>query len=147
MTVSYDGCAPCHTTSDAAARASSLQAEILGDLTTLQIRMSNWAKAQLGDPTLWDYTSNIAAGKAPAQSLIPTEVKRARHNYYYVVISGDLGIHNPAYTRYLLDWAKNNLDNAGIPKVNAAQVNSIPLAEQLRYVKELRKKSSNGSFD
>ena len=148
MTVSYDGCAPCHTTTDAAARASSLQAEILGDLTTLETRMSNWSVAQFGDPTMWDYTSNVTAGKtAPNQSLIPIEVKRARHNYYYVVISGDLGVHNPAYTRYLLAWASTNLDNAGIPKVDPIQVSKIPVSAQLKHFKAVRKNTSSASID
>ena len=148
MTVSYDGCAPCHTVADASARAASLQAEILGDLTTLETRMSNWAVAQFGDPTMWDYTSNVTAGKtAPNQSLIPIEVKRARHNYYYVVISGDLGVHNPAYTRYLLQWAATNLDNAGIPKVNPADVAKIPVATQLAHFKALRKNTKAASLD
>ena len=148
MTVSYDGCAPCHTTTDAAARAASLQSEILSDLTTLQTRMANWASAKFGDPTMWDYTSNVTTGKtAPNQSLIPIEVKRARHNYYYVVISGDLGIHNPEYTRYLLQWAKTNLDNAAIPKVDPLLIRQIPAAEQLRRVKEVRRMTSTSSFD
>ncbi len=143
MTVSYDGCAPCHTTTDAAARASSLQAEILGDLTTLETRMANWSQKTFGDPSFWDYTSNIAAGKTPPnQTLIPIEVKRARHNYYYVVISGDLGIHNPAYTRYLLQWSATNLTNAGIPKVNPSEISRIPVAEQLKHFKALRKQAA-----
>ena len=110
--------------------------------------MSNWAVAQFGDPTMWDYTSNVTAGKtAPNQSLIPIEVKRARHNYYYVVISGDLGVHNPAYTRYLLQWAATNLDNAGIPKVNPADVAKIPVATQLAHFKALRKNTKAASLD
>ena len=105
--------------------------------------MANWSQKTFGDPSFWDYTSNIAAGKTPPnQTLIPIEVKRARHNYYYVVISGDLGIHNPAYTRYLLQWSATNLTNAGIPKVNPSEISRIPVAEQLKHFKALRKQAA-----
>lgn len=138
MTVSYEGCAPCHTTSDAAARAATLKAEVINDLTALSNRMGTWATTNLGGPTLWDYTSNILPPLvAPKQSLIPIQVKRARHNYYYVVTSGDYGVHNPAYTRYLLQWASDTLTQLGLPQVKAADIQAIPMAQKEAAIRQV----------
>ncbi len=148
FTVSYDGCAPCHTTSDAAARASALKAEVSNDLLALETRMSSWAVAQGWNAACWDYTSNIPSGvTAPKQTLIPNSVKEARHNYYYIVISGDLGIHNPSYTRYLLDWSNNALTSAGIPKVNMSEITKIPTAAKIKHFQQIKAKSANSSMD
>ena len=149
MTVSYDnGCAPCHTTADAAARASSLQSEVVNDLTALNTRMSNWAKTTFGDAQAWDYTSNITDGSTPpSQSKIPIQIKRARHNYYYVVTSGDLGVHNPAYTRYLMQVSATNLTAVGVPMVKPADVAQIPMAEKLLAIKQDRSKGAKSSLD
>ena len=148
-TVSVDnGCAPCHTPADVSARAAALKNEVVNGLTALANRMGVWANKNLGDSTFWDYTSNIAAGKtAPAQSKIPIEVKRARHNYYYIVISGDYGVHNAAYTRYLIQWSNDTLTNAGIPKINATEVNNIPMAQKLEALKQVKKNASSHSID
>ncbi len=149
MTVSYDqGCAPCHTANDAANRASTLKTEVVNSLTALSNRMAVWAQTKFGDPTFWDYTSNIASGKtAPAQSLIPIEVKRARHNYYYLVISNDYGIHNPIYARYLLKIAADNLTTAGIPSVKPIEVAQIPMNVKLQQIKEARTRGVNNPTD
>ncbi|MFZ4506109.1 MAG: multiheme c-type cytochrome [Fimbriimonas sp.] len=117
FTVSYDkGCAPCHTPADAAARATSIKSEILSGLTALRTRMEAWAKGKYGDVDFWDYTSFIVAeGKvAPTQSGVPIEVKRARHNYYFIIRSGDYGVHNAPYAKHLLGVANSNLDAIGV---------------------------------
>lgn len=123
FTVSFDkGCAPCHTAADAAARVSSIKDEVLNSLYSLRVRMANWALANLGDEDFWEYTTNVTAlGKtAPNQSLVPIEIKRARHNYYFVIRSGDYGVHNAPYAKHLLRVANDNIDTLGggpyIPK-------------------------------
>ena len=138
FTVSYDtGCAPCHTTADASSRAAALKSEVVNDLTSLGARMGSWAQTTFGNSTFWDYTANIATGLTPPnQSLIPIEVKRARHNYYYVVISGDYGVHNPAYTRYLLQEAATNLDSAGIPPASAAQIARLSMSAKIQKIQQ-----------
>ncbi len=149
MTVSVDGgCQPCHTASDAATRAATLKAEVVNNLVALSSRMGSWAQTTLGDPTFWDYTSNIASGKtAPKQSLIPIEVKRARHNYYYVVTSGDYGVHNPAYTRYLLQVAANNLNSLGVPAMKPQDLAAIPMPVKLQQIQQVRKSASSSDVD
>lgn len=116
FTVSYDkGCSPCHTAADAAARVSSTKTEVIDELVALRTRMENFmlnnANPALRDADFWDYTSLIAAeGKtAPNQTLIPIEVKRARHNYYFVVRSGDYGVHNAPYAKYLIFIANQQM--------------------------------------
>lgn len=142
MVVDYSkGCQPCHSASDAASKVTALQTEVVDDLTQLSTSMSTWAQSTFGDPEDWDYTSNVTDGsKAPSQSLIPIEVKRARHNYYYIVISGDYGVHNYAYTLYLIQWAQTNLQNAGISIVPKAQVDQMPMATKLAIIKQARQK-------
>lgn len=109
----YDtGCQPCHTAADAAARVAALKTEIVNDLYALRTRMQNYAVANnLGGPDCWDYTTNIPAPEvAPNQSLIPIQLKRSRHNYYFVLIDNSNAVHNSAYGRYLLSTANTNMD-------------------------------------
>jgi hypothetical protein len=119
FTVSFNACVPCHTETDAANRVTSIKTEILNGLYALRVRMSNWAIAtfpgQAGNDLFWEYTSNITAEgfTPPSQSSIPIEVKRARHNYYFIVRSGDFGVHNGAYAKHLLTVANQNLDDIG----------------------------------
>lgn len=118
FTVSFDkGCAPCHTAADAAARATSIKSEVLGLLTALRERMGAWAQAKYGNDLFWEYTSNITAEgfTAPSQSGVPIEIKRARHNYYFVVRSGDYGVHNAPYAKHLIRVANENLDALSAP--------------------------------
>lgn len=117
FTVSYDkGCAPCHTAADAAARATSIKSEILEGLLALKTRMEAWATGKYGNDVFWEYTSNITAEgfTAPAQSGVPIEIKRARHNYYFIVRSSDYGVHNAPYAKHLLSVANSNLDAIGV---------------------------------
>ncbi|HRF60231.1 MAG TPA: multiheme c-type cytochrome [Fimbriimonadaceae bacterium] len=113
FTVSYDkGCAPCHTAADAAARVGVVKDEVISELFALRTKMEAYAQATFGDPDLWDYTSLITAeGKTPPdQKLVPIEVKRARHNYYFVIRSGDYGAHNAPYAKHLIEIANDNMD-------------------------------------
>ena len=107
FTVSLDtSCAPCHTPADAASRETTVQTQVQNDLVALRTRMSNWAQATFGDPAVWDYTTNIVApSKAPDQSKVPIQVKRARHNYYFILLDRSLGVHNVFYTDYLLNYS------------------------------------------
>lgn len=136
---SYDGCGPCHTPAAAAAAASSLQAEVSSDLLALFTRMSNWAISQGWSPQSWDFTSNIPAGQTvPSQADIPPAVLRARYNYYFIVNSGDLGVHNYAYTLYLLNWSNTTLTSASIPQVDMSQINKIPATTRIQEIKQVR---------
>jgi len=118
FTVSFDkSCSPCHTADDAAARATSIKSEILNGLLALQTRLDGWAQTQFGNSLFWEYTSNITAEgfTAPPQSQVPIQVKRARHNYYFIIRSGDYGVHNAPYAKTLLKVANDNLDAINVP--------------------------------
>jgi hypothetical protein len=121
FTVSYNACVPCHTESDAAARVTSIKTEILNSLYALRVRMSDWAIAaypgQTGNELFWEYTSAITEEgfTPPDQAGVPIEIKRARHNYYFVIRSGDFGVHNSAYAKHLITVANENLDDLGTP--------------------------------
>lgn len=137
FTVSFDtSCQPCHTTNDAASRAATIKSEILNKLTALRTRMENWALNNpnpaftgIADPTLrqqeWDYPALLSAEtppppivdqREPPNGVIPMEIKRARHNYYFVIRDKSLGVHNPFYLRALIQEANDNLDVLGVPR-------------------------------
>lgn len=128
FTVSLDtSCAPCHTAADAAAREQTVRAEILNKLLAIRTRMEHWATAKFGNSEWWDYTSLITeeGGTAPSavqEAQVPIEIRRARHNYYFVIRDKSFGIHNTPYTRHLLTVATTNLDALG-DTARAATVN------------------------
>lgn len=136
FTVSYDkGCSPCHTAEDAAVRKSAVASEITGGLYALRQRMVNWAEATYPAsragyenvpaalrPYLWEYSSlittaatelGITTTNIPSnhQTTIPIEVKRARHNYYFIVRDSSICPHNPPYARHLLNVGNDNMDD------------------------------------
>jgi hypothetical protein len=118
FTVQYDkSCQPCHTAADAAARVAAVKGEIVNGMYALLSRMQSWSQTTFGDRDLWDYTSNIAAeGKTPPnQTLVPIQIKRARHNYFFLIRDNCFGPHNSAYSRLLLQVANDNLDVLGVP--------------------------------
>ncbi|HEY3331676.1 MAG TPA: multiheme c-type cytochrome [Capsulimonadaceae bacterium] len=134
FTVKLDqSCVPCHSPADAAARKTALQNEVMGDLAHLQSELSAWAVAKYGagNTTSWDYTSNITAGQTvPVQSTVPIEIKRARYNYWYVIIDNSYGVHNPFYTRFMLQIAQDNineLNGTSVPLIVPRAVSSQQL--------------------
>lgn len=111
-TVKYDvSCAPCHSAADAAARVTAVRSDIVNKLYDLLARMEAWATAKFGNKDLWDYTSNIEAegGTPPDQSLVPIQIKRARHNYFFVIRDSSLAPHNAPYARSLIDIANDQI--------------------------------------
>lgn len=143
MVVNTDtGCVPCHSSTDATNRVAALKTEIVDDLTQLSTTMSNWAVTTFNDAQDWDYTSNITDGSTPNESLVPIQIKRARHEYYYIVTSGDFGVHNAAYTRYLVQEALSNLQALGLDIVPKSSVQSMPMSVKLNAIQQARKTSS-----
>ena len=103
--------------------------------------MENWAQTKFDDRDFWDYTSIITAeGKTPPpQTEVPIEIKRARHNYYFVVRSGDYGVHNAPYVQHLMDVSNQWLDELGgntavktLPKMTTEQMLKITEADRAR---------------
>ncbi len=127
FTVNLDtSCSPCHSTADAAARENTVQTNIQNGLVALRTRMANWAQATFGDPNVWDYTTNIpSTSTVPNQSLIPIQVKRARHNYYFILLDRSLGVHNEPYATYLINYA-----NTGLTAINIKSVTPPALSRR-----------------
>lgn len=101
------GCATsgCHPSVDAAIAAqATLQAEVQARLDDILDR--------LGDPTVWEYTSN-GGPDAAGQALISDEIKQIRFLYYYALVDGSLGVHNPDYVRAILVKAQALLTQVG----------------------------------
>lgn len=146
FTVSFDkGCAPCHTAADAAARAGQIKSEVLDLLVALRTRMEAWATTRFGDADFWDYTSVITAeGKTPPnQADVPIEIKRARHNYYFVIRSGDYGTHNAPYAKHLIGVANTNLDALTVPKPGASRLGQ---QQKLQLIEEHRKRATKAEM-
>jgi len=161
MTVSYDvGCAPCHTPADAY-RAQALRSKIELDLYALRVRMENWARQQDfnddgqpdNDPDLWNYWALVPAEKQSLsrtiQGRIPIQVKRARHNYYFVLRDGSFGIHNPPYTRHLINVANLELDSLGVPRIAPETLLTRMSRQQIRNVlqADLQRLKASTFFD
>lgn len=150
--VSYDkSCTPCHTATDAATRIATTRNDIIDRLLALRERMKNWAVAtypgQPGNIYFWEYTSNIGAEgfTAPPQAGVPIQIKRARHNYYFVIRSGDYGAHNAVYARHLITEANEEIDAlAGgpfAPSGGRSPQSSLSNAQKLQILEKDRKKA------
>lgn len=134
-TTSFDkGCAPCHTAADAAARVTSAKAEIVSGLLALRTRMEEWAIATFQNHAsystvnaglishLWNYSTVITEeatelGTTTAgipsnhqSANVPIQIKRARHNYYFVIRDASLAPHNAPYANHLITVANQNID-------------------------------------
>lgn len=132
FTVSVDtSCAPCHTATDAAAREGSVRNEVLSGLLVLRTRLETWAKTHFttlpagwtgtaGD--LWNYYTLASSDTAQQpisqgiQSQIPIEIRRARLNYYFIILDRSFGIHNTPYVRQLLAFSQSQLDALGVSR-------------------------------
>jgi len=138
FTVKLDNCQPCHSIADAAARRNAIQSAVINELLALRSRLGSWAQATFGDPALWDYTALIQEeGKAPPnQAQVPIQIRRARHNYYFVVRDASLGVHNGKYARFLIDVANEQLDELNVPLQrvlpNVKQGRAILQSDRLR---------------
>ena len=140
-TVSFDvSCSPCHTAADAAARVSSTKDDMVNLLFALRTRMEDWALIRFGNRDFWDYSSLIDAeygsGSAPTQSNVPIQVKRARHNYYFIIRDGSYGVHNGPYARHLVTIANINMDTAPLPTrpAAAARGRELSINEKLAII-------------
>lgn len=134
-TTSFDtGCAPCHTAADAAARVNASKNQIVSELLALRTRLEDWAIATFQNNAnystvhaglishLWNYSTVISEeatelGTTTAgipsnhqSANVPIQVKRARHNYYFVIRDASLAPHNAPYALHLLTVANQNID-------------------------------------
>lgn len=131
-------CQPCHSTADAAARAASVRDETLGKLLELKTKMEAWSQKTYGVIWKWDYvalvfpdsTSQDYKDFLALQPQIPVEIKKARHNYYFVKRDASLGIHNTPYTRQLLKYATDLVD--GLLGPNNRSVKIMKSLKQFR---------------
>lgn len=117
--IRLEGCSPCHSISDAAARMLNTKSDIGAKLAALKNRLDAWgvqANIQGKGALSWEYSSyGGPSSGATGQDLIPIQIKRARYNYYYVEHDGSFGVHNAKYARYLLLVANQQLDALGVP--------------------------------
>ncbi len=142
FTVSYDkSCSPCHTAQDAAVRVQNEKDTIINQLYALKLRMEAWAFDTYGNDLYWDYTSNITAegGTPPTQSGVPIQIKRSRHNYYFVIRSGDYGAHNAPYAKHLIMIGNQNMDELSAP---LARPTNISVAAKFQALERDKKKAS-----
>jgi hypothetical protein len=120
------GCHSAESAETVSNRMDVLQVEINGRIAAVQAQLSQWATNK--GPALgltkgvnnWEFTTtgalapvnpSTANAGPPNQTAIPTLIKQARFNLYMAGYGnlGSLGIHNPTYTRYLLNDASNKV--------------------------------------
>jgi hypothetical protein len=126
--VRFENCVICHISTNAAERAvADTQQEVKTQIGTVKNLLDQWAttkspadlQAKYG-ALAWEYTTpgqlsntnNVATIKGPTtaeQSNVPDAIKQARLNLYLVDNDGSYGVHNGAYSRYLLNIAKTNV--------------------------------------
>ncbi len=106
--VNENSCATagCHPSmAQAAAAETTLTTEVQARLDDIATR--------LGDPATWEY---IAGGgpDSDGQAMLDDRIKQVRFLYHYILSDASLGIHNPAYTRDILEKAEDLLDDLGL---------------------------------
>ncbi|MCC6443988.1 MAG: hypothetical protein IT210_11105 [Armatimonadetes bacterium] len=147
FTVKLDACAPCHSAADAVQRQQTTQNNIILSLSALQRRMENWGTATHNNARAWDYS---ALGGLPAANQtndkIPLEIKRARHNYYFVIRDASFGVHNAAYARYLIDVANRQIDKLNVPRV-APEPKSRAAEIKALFKSQRAKSEAHGMMD
>lgn len=106
--VNNAGCATsgCHPSVEAAIAAqTTLQNEIQSRLDEIFER--------LGPPETWEYVANGGPDEA-GQAALSDELKQVRYLYYYSLVDGSLGVHNPDYVRSMLVKAEALLIQMGL---------------------------------
>ena len=155
-TVSYDvSCQPCHTGQGAADNANSVKTQMINGEYALLTRLQAWTASVFpGKPNnWWDYTSNIYTTTPPPgfdESQVPLAVRRARYNYYMILIDDSFGPHNFPYATTLLQVANDNLDSIGVPPSAAPSraEGDLTTAQKLQVLKAQRAQAmKNMGFD
>ena len=129
----FNACLACHVDATTVSNQMvSLQGEITSGISSLVTQLNSWAilkgtnifgasNAGKYKQNGWEYTTPGAyatitnAGPSSADQLkIPVEVRQARFNLYMVGYGNaqSLGVHNPTFTRFLLNDASNKVATA-----------------------------------
>jgi hypothetical protein len=119
---SYELCGKCHGINPLDPEAFKIFAQnaVSNRVQELKFDLDYWATnaapaalfAKYGNRA-WEYTApgplspGGAGPNAAEQTLISTNIQKARFNVYLVLNDGSLGIHNPYYTEDLLDTAED----------------------------------------
>jgi len=93
------------------------QDNVTNQLEQLESRLEAWSQATFGQPTWWDFTSNITTTpsiSSAQEKTVPLPILRARYDYYYIVLDRSFGVHNYVYADYLLNFANSQLSNNNI---------------------------------
>jgi len=128
-TNAFIGCAVsgCHnSTAEAGLMMTNLQSEVSASISSLVSDLNAWSLAKgpgiFGTTNYgengWEYTNKGELSTSPAPSpnaanqlKIPTGILQARFNLYMAGYgnAASLGVHNPTYTRFLLNDASNKV--------------------------------------
>lgn len=139
--VKLTACSPCHNPVDAANRREVTQNEVTLKLLALRQRLDNWGISIDGNRLHWQYSTEEYGGPADQSNTnIPLAIKRARNNYYYVVRDASFGVHNAAYTRYLIQVANEQLNSLSVAAVAVPVTRGRSLSDiRAQMLKEAKK--------
>jgi len=117
----YGACAGCHGSGGSAEGLTALVRTVVSNqIQEIKASLDDWGLTKAPDTLRtnygvlsWEYTNpgDLSVGDSgpPAvmQSLIPTNIMKARFNLYLVQYDGSYGVHNGPYSFTLLDAARN----------------------------------------
>lgn len=119
-----ENCVPCHTAEEAEVFVGFRQRNTKAAIAEVKTLLDKWGETKSPDPlkakygkTAWEYSSvgqisrppgtpAVATPAANEQSLIPDEIKKARHLIYMIEHDGSYGVHNARFSTAVLDQAK-----------------------------------------
>ncbi len=116
FTIHYNGCmgmfggVGCHPSpANAQALAAGLKSGyVVPGLDAIEAALEDWATTNHADANYWKYTSD-GGPNAAGQAGIPNNIKKARFLWHYVHNDGSYGVHNPDYTKAMINEAMSQL--------------------------------------
>ncbi len=119
-----ENCVPCHTTEEAEVFITFRQRNTKAEISLVAKLLGDWGSTKAPEPLLtkygryaWEFANVGQITRPPGapavptpitseQSLIPDEIKKARHLLYMVEHDGSYGVHNARFATYVLGEAK-----------------------------------------
>jgi hypothetical protein len=123
-----DGCVDCHDAESLDVMTEATQKSVKDRVTNVKNLLDQWGLTKAPEvlrnkygARAWEYTAagqltnpnavpSLNGPTAAEQSEIPDVIKQARYNLYLIEHDHSYGLHNPRYSRFLLDVAKTNVN-------------------------------------
>lgn len=119
-----ENCVPCHTAEEAEVFIGFRQRNTKAMIAEVKAMLDEWGTTKAPEPlrakygkTAWEYANVGQISRPPGspavpaptnseQTLVPDEIKKARHLLYMVEHDGSYGVHNARFSSGILEEAK-----------------------------------------